>query len=288
MASSAQHTAAAAAAPLVERALARDHVLVIAALGVVTMLAWAWTLSHGRTATGVSGHAGMSDMRGMDGMSGMSAMLATAASPASWSAAHALLMFVMWWVMMVAMMVPGASPLVLLAAAVHRRAGARHAPLVVSGALAAGYVVVWGAFSLGATLLQWALERAGVLLQATLSAPAPVAAAILVAAGAYQLAPPKRACLRHCRSPVDFLSSHWRPGRRAAFRLGMLHGAWCVGCCWFLMALLFVGGVMNPLWIGGIALYILLEKFAPAGERLSRAAGVAMIALGTVLLLRVL
>jgi predicted metal-binding membrane protein len=154
--------------------------------------------------------------------------------------------------------------------------------------VAAGYLAVWGAFSLAATLAQGGLEAAGLLAPGTMAAAAPMlAGGLLPAAGLYQLTPLKRACLRRCRSPVAFLAAHWRPGAAGAFRLGLAHGAYCVGCCWFLMALLFVGGVMNPLWIGAIALYVLAEKLAPRGRLLSRASGLLLAGWGVATLARI-
>jgi predicted metal-binding membrane protein len=150
--------------------------------------------------------------------------------------------------------------------------------------LTAGYLAVWGAFSLAAALAQWSLELAGLISPRTMTAGPAIAGVILLAAGLYQLSPLKQACLRRCRSPVAFLAAHWRPGAAGAFRLGLAHGAYCVGCCWFLMALLFVGGVMNPFWIGALALYVLAEKLAPRGHLLSRASGLLLAGAGVAML----
>ena len=158
----------------------------------------------------------------------------------------------------------------------------------MAGVLTAGYLAVWGAFSLAATLAQWGLEAAGGLTSpgAMVAGPA-VAGGILLAAGLYQLTPLKQACLRRCRSPVAFLTTHWRPGATGAFRMGLAHGAYCLGCCWFLMTLLFVGGVMNPFWIGAIALDVLAEKLAPHGPMLSRVSGLVLAGWGIVTLARI-
>lgn len=250
---------------VIEATLRRDRLVVAAGLGVVALAAWVWTLAG----------VGMS----------MTADGGMAMTPAPWSPSHAALIFLMWWVMMAAMMLPSAAPLVLLAAALHRRKGRDGRPALAAAVLTAGYLAVWGMFSLAATLAQWGLEDTGLLAPETVATVTPtLAGGLLLAAGLYQLTPLKQACLRHCRSPVEFLTRHWRPGRAGAFRLGLAHGAYCVGCCWFLMALLFVGGVMNPLWIGAIALYVLAEKLAPRGHRLSRASGLLLAGWGVAML----
>jgi predicted metal-binding membrane protein len=252
----------------IEATLRHDRLVVAAGLGLVALAAWAWTL------------AGMDMPMTPDG--GM------AMAPAPWSPSHAALVFLMWWVMMVAMMLPSAAPLVLLAAALHRRKGHDGRPEPTAGVLTAGYLAVWGVFSLAAALAQWGLELSGLLAPGTMAAAAPaLAGGLLLMAGLYQLTPLKQACLRRCRSPVEFLTRHWRPGLAGAFRLGLAHGAYCVGCCWFLMALLFIGGVMNPFWIGALALYVLVEKLAPRGHLLSRASGLLLAGWGIATLVRI-
>jgi predicted metal-binding membrane protein len=190
---------------------------------------------------------------------------------------------VMWWVMMIAMMLPSAVPLILLYGRVLRHAAAQQANSAYAPAtfLALGYLAVWLAFATLATGLQYALQRTGLISAMMLwSQSALLSAVVLVSAGAYQLSPLKHACLRHCRGPVSFLTHHWRPGRTGALRMGIEHGAWCVGCCWMLMALLFVGGVMNLVWIALLAVLVLAEKAAPRGALVSRATGVVLIAWG--------
>jgi predicted metal-binding membrane protein len=254
----------------IEAALRRDRLVVAAGLALVAVAAWGWTL------------AGVDMPMPSDGMAG--AIGAAAMSIAAWSPSHAALVFLMWWVMMAAMMLPSAAPLVLLAAALYRRKGRDGRPDLSAGLLTAGYLAVWGGFSLAATLLQWGLELGGLVSPATMAAAPVLAGSILLAAGLYQLTPLKQACLKHCRSPVAFLVAHWRPGPAGAFGMGLAQGAFCLGCCWFLMALLFVGGVMNPFWIGGIALYVLAEKLAPRGHLLSRASGLVLTVSGIVAL----
>src|ERR687894_1292234 len=189
--------------------------------------------------------------------------------PVPWTAAHFAMMLGMWAVMMVGMMLPAAAPMVLFFAAFARRSreqGHRVAPV---GTFVAGYLAVWSAFALLATSLQWGLDRAA-LLSPHMAAVSPVlGGAILIAAGLYQWTPLKDACLGLCRSPVAFVMGHWRPGTAGAFRMGVEHGALCVGCCWALMALLFVGGVMNLLWVAAITAAVLAEKLAPRGGGVS-------------------
>jgi len=178
-------------------------------------------------------------------------------------------------VMMVAMMLPSAAPMVLLFAAISRKQREAGKPFVPTVIFLAGYLAVWGLFSVLATGAQWGLEAAG-FAPMTSGAGARLGGAILIAAGLYQLTPLKQACLSHCRSPILFLTSHWRPCRAGAWRMGLAHGAYCLGCCWFLMALLFVGGIMNVIWIAALALYVLFEKIVPAGHWLAYAAGAAL------------
>ena len=196
---------------------------------------------------------------------------------------------VMWWIMMIAMMLPSAAPMVLLYARVQRhnwkRAGVVDA-LAPTMTFVAGYLLSWLLFSLLATSLQWALERLGLVHSMMMWSNSHVLSGLfLVVAGVYQFSALKGACLSHCRSPAGFLSRHWRSGRLGALCLGWLHGLYCVGCCWVLMLLLFVGGIMNVLWIAGIALLVLLEKLVPRGELVARLSGVAMILAGAWLLL---
>ena len=208
-------------------------------------------------------------------------------SSGPWTAVHALLVLAMWAVMMAAMMLPSAAPMILFHAAIARRRSERgeSASVATSGAFAFGYLVVWAAFSLAATALQFGLERAALLSPMMETTSVALAGAVLIAAGLYQWTPLKQACLRYCRSPLDFVLTQWRPGARGAFLMGLRHGAVCVGCCWVLMLLLFVGGVMNFAWIAGIALFVLVEKLGPASHWTSRAAGALLMAWGCATLL---
>ena len=185
----------------------------------------------------------------------------------------------MWWVMMIAMMTPSATPLVLLYGVVLRRhpEASQNASLS-SLLLLAGYLTVWLAFAVSAAALQKALEPTGLISEMMLwSRSAALSAAVLAAAGLYQRSTLKHACLTQCRNPVRFLTEYWRPGRLGSFILGVRHGAYCVGCCWMLMALLFVGGVMNLVWIAVLTLFVLVEKLSPMGGNIGRVTGNLLI-----------
>lgn len=199
--------------------------------------------------------------------------------------AAAALVVVMWWVMMAAMMLPSAAPAILLYARVRTSRG-EAAAIAPPWLFLAGYLIAWGGFSLIAALGQLALVNSGLVGAMDLRATTPVlVGAALVAAGAYQLTPWKDACLGSCRSPAQFLAHHWRPGASGALRLGLLHGAICVGCCWLLMILLLVGGVMNLAWVALLAGLVAVEKLLPGGAWIARIAGAAMIAAGAILVL---
>ncbi|UDF29001.1 UNVERIFIED_ORG: DUF2182 domain-containing protein [Roseateles sp. XES5] len=261
----------------VERLLARDRVIVIATLVLsVTLAAWYILLGAG---TGMSSI----DMSANTGPAG--ALLGGApdmVSPHVWSLRYGAVVFIMWWLMMIAMMVPSAAPTVLLYGALHRERGAGPALNFL-----AGYLAIWGVFSLAATLIQAILATGGMISAMYMNlATVLMAAMVLICAGAYQLSPIKAACLEHCRGPVASLTRHRRTGRAAAFRMGVLHGRYCLGCCWALMALLFVGGIMNIWWIAAITVYVAIEKLAPGGKQVSRITGGALIACGLALLAR--
>jgi predicted metal-binding membrane protein len=210
----------------------------------------------------------------------MDAMDMSAMALHPWTARDFAMMLLMWAVMMVGMMVPSATPMALVYASVERKARRQGTPVAPTFLFVSGYIVMWCLFSVGATAAQWALERAALLSPSMVATSPALGAVLLGAAGVYQLTPAKDACLRHCRSPALFLAEHWRPGLAGALRMGLEHGAWCLGCCWILMALLFVGGVMNLLWVAAIALFVLLEKALPLGDRGGRLAGWAMLAAG--------
>lgn len=251
-----------------EAAIARDRRMVLAAVLALTALCWIYL------ALIAAGMEGMSD----SGMSGQG--MAMAMAPAIWTPAYAALMLVMWVVMMAGMMLPSALPMILTFATIGRRRRERGQPHVAISVFVAGYLIAWGAFSVAATAAQWGLEQAS-LLSPMMGAGSPVfGGLLLIAAGVYQFTPLKHACLRHCRSPVDFVLNRWRDGAGGALRMGMEHGLYCLGCCWVAMALLFVFGVMNLLWIAALAILVLLEKAVPGGHRIAQAFGILMVAGG--------
>ncbi len=251
--------------------LRRDQRVVVIALLVVTILAWAYLVL-------------------MPGMAmDRASMAGILAAPMSWSVGHAALMLLMWALMMLAMMLPSAAPMILLYGTVSRRRNSEHVDIGRHVLLFAfGYVLVWTGFAVSATAAQWGLEQTMLLSPAMATGSAVLASLIFMAAGAYQFTPLKQACLRHCRSPVEFLSRHWRRGAGGAVAMGMRHGAFCVGCCWVLMGLLFVGGVMNLAWIAALAAFVLMEKTLPAGPLLGRVLGVGLIIWGAAGLLAAL
>lgn len=276
-----------------ETILRRDRAVVLGALGVVVLASWAYVLAG--TGMGISAWQ-MSSLDlalgrakpmpvGEVSASAMGHAMSAMATQARWSVEYAGIMVSMWWVMMIAMMVPSAAPMILLYAAIARRQREKGSDaLLPTGIFAWGYVAVWGFFSVTAAALQWGFEAAGILSPMMNSTSLLFGAAILVAAGLYQLTPPKQACLRHCRGPLQFLMGHWRPGRWGAFRMGAEHGAYCLGCCWALMALLFFGGVMNLYWIAGLAAIVLLEKTIPYGDTFGKVIGGLLVLWGATFL----
>jgi predicted metal-binding membrane protein len=257
-----------------ESILKRDRLIVISGLAAVASLAWAYTLA------GVG--MGMNAFE----MTAMGDAGAASAPPTPWSPARALAVFLMWFVMMIAMMLPSAAPMVLLFTAIARKRQTQPKSEIGAAAFAAGYLAIWGVFSAGAALAQWAFETSRLLTPMMQSTNALFDGLLLLAAGIYQLTSLKQACLGRCRQPVSFITQYWRSGTGGAFRMGVAHGTFCLGCCWFLMALLFFGGVMNLYWIAGIATYVLAEKFLPHQRWLSRAAGWALIVLAATILAR--
>jgi predicted metal-binding membrane protein len=262
--------------------LRRDRTTVLAALVALTALAWIYVLWL----------AARVDMAGAPGGSmpsmttpeaSMPGMLAPALRP--WGAAEFTFMFIMWAVMMVGMMLPSAAPMMLIYARVGREAARQNAPFASTGWFAGGYLAAWTGFSLIATVAQWALERAALLTPMMASASGAFGGLLLIAAGVYQWTPLKDACLAQCPAPLVFIQRYgMRADALGSMQLGLRHGLYCVGCCWILMALLFVGGVMNILWIAGLAIFVLLEKIVPAGRLVARTAGVSLIVSGAALL----
>lgn len=280
-----------------EAILQRDRFVIAVALGVVIVASWTYLLFGAGMGMSALDMTRMSQPVGMGG--GTSQPMSTMQMPgnsqgqevmggmkmASWTPGYAILMFFMWWVMMVGMMLPSASPMLLLFARIMRKEKEKGALYVPTGVFALGYLLMWAAFSAVATGAQWGLEAVGLVSAMMVGTSAWLGAGLLIAAGIWQLTPLKQACLRHCRSPVAFLSSNWRKGYSGAFRMGLVHGVYCLGCCWFLMALLFYGGVMNLYWIAGLAFYVLLEKLLPGGARIGQLAGIGLVIWGGLLLL---
>ncbi|MCS5573817.1 MAG: DUF2182 domain-containing protein [Pseudomonadales bacterium] len=254
----------------VEAIFRRDRWVTISGIILLTVLSWAYLFGLA---------AGMDNMA-MEGdlMSSVSGLMGPQLS--TWSVRDFFFMFLMWSVMMVAMMLPSASPLILLHVRVNRQQEDGGDGFHGTVAFAIGYLLVWTSFSAVATLLQWGLEKLAVLSPMMASTSPLLGAGLLLAAGIYQLTPFKNACLRHCRSPVHSLMQHWRRGTSGAFMMGFHHGVYCIGCCWLLMALLFVFGVMNLVWIAVLSVFVLLEKVVPRGELVARVAGVGFIVAG--------
>lgn len=198
----------------------------------------------------------------------------------SWGPRDLLSTLAMWSVMMAAMMIPSAAPMILMFAAVHRKRRESSAPYVPTGIFLLGYLIVWFGFSALAALAQWGLHAATLLSSAMMIASPIVAAVVLVAAGAFQWTPLKDACLTQCSSPLSFIMTQWREGAAGAVSMGLRHGLFCAGCCGLLMAILFVTGVMNLLWVALIAAFVLAEKLLPRRRWISRLSGVAIAAWG--------
>ena len=218
---------------MIEGIARRDRLVVLAGLVVAAALAWLYLID-------------MALDMGSDMAAGGGAMMRMQA----WSVTHGLLMWAMWAVMMIAMMVPSAAPMILIFARVDRSKGTGGA-YTATTLFALGYVAVWAGFSVAATAMQWGLQNAALLSPMMVATSTILGGILFIAAGVYQWTPLKYACLKHCRSPMAFIMGHWRPGRLGAFRMGLGHGAFCLGCCGFVMGVLFVGGVMNLAWVGG-------------------------------------
>lgn len=272
--------------PVLPRA---ERLAILASLALVIGLAWLYLAVFGMTMTmsdsgsmAKTSHASAASSAPMDDMPGMK--MADAATEASHGMVMASLSFgflaAMWLVMMIGMMLPSASPMILIVARIGRARTPGGGPAVGTGAFALGYLLAWTGFSLVAAAAQVGLQEGVVSGHDMAIRSAPIAGGVLIAAGLYQWTPLKSICLAKCRSPVGFLFSHWRPGALGAMRMGLSHGLFCLGCCWLLMALLFVAGVMALPWVAALAALVLLEKLAPKGEWVARAGGVAMLGAG--------
>lgn len=244
----------------VPRSMLRERAIILSAVAAVAALCWLYLLQLNR------GMAEMADM-------------AMSMSP-RWTAAEFAVTFAMWAVMMSGMMLPSAVPMILTFAALHRRKAEAVERLAPTLLFISGYLLAWSGFSLLAALLQSALDRLALLSPMLATTNARLGGALFLVAGAYQLTPLKQACLRRCRSPFAFLLNRWRSGWNGALRMGIEHGAYCLGCCWLLMALLFAVGVMNLLWVATLTLLVLGEKLLHGGAWIARISGAAMAGYG--------
>ncbi|MFQ6028729.1 MAG: DUF2182 domain-containing protein [Dehalococcoidia bacterium] len=257
-----------AATPL-EAALRRDRLIVLAGIVGVAALAWiylfylAWDMQRSMSADSMP--------------MGLEMVLSQVRA---WGVVDFLLMFVMWAVMMTAMMVPTAAPMILTFATINRRRREQQQPFVPTGVFLLGYVIIWSGFAAGATVAQWLLNIAALLSPMMASSSPFLGGGLLLAAGIFQWSPVKYACLNHCRTPMSFVMTEWRDGPQGALLMGLRHGTFCLGCCWVLMSLLFVLGVMNLLWIAALATFVLVEKVAPAGQWISRVTGLLLAGWG--------
>lgn len=255
---------------VLESALRRDKVMVITGLAAITLLAWAYLFYLSQDMPAMARMDSISELGNMR-MAGMSV---------GFGPVEVIIMFLMWAVMMVGMMVPSAAPMVLAFANINRRRREKGNPYVPTTVFLSGYLLVWLGFSVAATLAQFALVFSVLGFPLVASASTFLGGMLLLTAGAFQWSPLKSVCLRHCRTPLGFITNDWREGRRGALGMGIHHGAYCLGCCWALMGLLFVLGVMNLLWIAALAALVLVEKLLPAGQWFGRVAGLGFLAWG--------
>ena len=252
----------------IEAALRRDRLIILASFLSLAALSWLYLWREADA---------------MDRM--MMGLQPMAMQPTGANATTFLLAFVMWTIMMIGMMLPSAAPMTLFYAAIVRKNRERGTALPAAWLFTAGYLLVWMAFSLGATALQVLFEEARLASSMMVATSKWLSGVILIAAGSYQWSPLKDKCLAQCHSPFQFIAGHWQGGRFGALRMGMTHGLYCVGCCWAIMLLLFVGGVMNLLWVAIIAGFILLEKLMPRGRLVGRMTGLCLIVCGVISLI---
>ena len=247
----------------------RDAIMILVSIALITALAWLYLVHLNRQ---------------MGPTMAQDQMMAAMGMPIDrlWTLADLFFSFVMWAVMMVGMMGPSAAPMVLVFAAAQSERGSERVSLS-AGSFGLGYVFVWIVFSAGAAIAQLALHKMALLSPAMAVLSPRIGGATLIVAGLYQMTPWKGACLTHCRSPLSFLMTHWRDGRWGAFEIGAHHGAYCLGCCWALMMILFVVGVMNLVWVAALAALVLLEKVGPYGTVLARISGAVLAVYGIVL-----
>jgi predicted metal-binding membrane protein len=262
-----------------EKLLRNERTIVIVALACLILVAWLYVLAG----SGLDMNAFDMTTWRIPALSAVEIPTDSGTAPA-WSIWTWTLVVLMWWTMMIAMMTPSAVPMVLLFARVLRQRPGREAARNTAAAIplfALGYLAIWLVFSIAASLIQWALVYAGSVSEMMMwSTNVRLSGGVLIAAGIYQLTPLKTACLTRCRNPVQFLAAKWQKGAMGALRMGIEHGTFCLGCCFFLMLLLFVGGVMNVVWIAGLTVYVALEKLTKWGPQFARAAAFGLIGLG--------
>src|SRR6476620_6224152 len=258
-----------------EAVLRRDRAIVTAALFVLAAFAWAYVLW-----LAVDMDMGDMDMSGFRMIPAGTALMTALMMPTT--APEFAFVFAMWAVLMVGMMTPSATPMILIYARVGRQAAQQGKPFAASSWFAGGYLLAWVGFALVATFAQWALERGSLLTPKMAAASGVLSGIVLIVAGLYQWTPLKDACLWQCRTPLQFIQHHggFRPDAFGSLALGAHHGAYCVGCCWVLMAILFAGGVMNVLWIVAVTIFVLVEKMVPVGRVISRLSGTGFFATG--------
>ncbi|MEO6000515.1 MAG: DUF2182 domain-containing protein [Chitinophagaceae bacterium] len=245
----------------------RDRLIIISGLFIITLLSWLYIIYL------------YNQMIYMD----MNALFFAMPMTPEWTATDFILLFLMWIVMMFAMMTPSVTPLVLIFARINRQRRQQEQPFVNTVYLLAGYFLVWAAFSLAATCLQWLLQQISLLNPEMKTTNKILGSVILIATGIFQLTPLKRACLKYCRTPLNLILHHWKEGKRGALMMGIENGFYCVGCCWMLMVLLFVAGIMNLLWVALIALFVLIEKISLQAKWIPHVAGLILIVYGVLL-----
>ncbi len=252
-----------------EYILKRDRIIVITGLFIISILAWLYVIYL---------------YRQMEVMNMRALFFAMPMTP-KWNSTDFILMFLMWLVMMIAMMTPSVAPLILLFTKVNRQRKNQQSPFVNTSYLFTGYFMVWAGFSLLATLLQWILQQVSWLNPDMIITNKILGSIILIAAGVFQFTPLKQTCLDFCKSPLEFIYKHWKEGKKGAVKMGIQNGIYCVGCCWVLMVLLFVSGVMNILWVALIALFVLIEKVFARSKWISFSAGTLLITYGVLAIL---
>ena len=269
----------------VESFIQRDKVITIIAIAILVGATFTYTVlgvGMNMSAIQMTPGLGQSQMS----MPNMSAMKKMAATPAVWTFNYSVLMFLMWWTMMIAMMLPSASPMILLYTALIRRTKKAKSIIRQVTSFICGYLLAWAAFSLFAAALQSQLElrdwMSPMMMEAT---NIYLAAGILIAAGVYQLTPLKTVCLEKCRQPASFLANYKNTWVNSPLRIGLVHGFYCVGCCWFLMGLLFFGGIMNLYWIVGLIIFVAIEKLHEKGVIFGKILGGGAIFLGIAFLI---